>query len=46
MRISTEGLNIYIAKKELDFENIIHVDAIRDICRHRYLFDDIFFTVL
>ena len=39
--ISYRGLDIYTAKKELDFSDFRHVDAVRNICRRRELFDDV-----
>lgn len=40
-KISSEILDIYIARQELDFDEFIHVDAIRNICRCHNLSDDL-----
>lgn len=38
-----EGLDIYTARKELDFDDFIHVNAIRNICSCRFLSNDLWF---
>ena len=39
--ISYGGLDIYTARKELDFSDFRHVDAVRNICRCQELSDDV-----
>ena len=39
--IHFRGLDIYTTRKELDFNDFRHVDGVRNICRHRDLFDDL-----
>ena len=39
--ISYGGLNIYTARKELEFSDFCHVDGVWNICRRRDLSDDI-----
>lgn len=36
-----KGLALYTARKELDFNDFRHVDAVRNICRRRDLSDDL-----
>ena len=40
--ISYGGLDIYTARKELEFNDFCHVDGVWNICRSRDLSDDIF----
>lgn len=41
LRISYEGSDIYTTRKELNFNDFHHVNAIRNICRHRDLSNDL-----
>lgn len=39
--IRYDGLDIYMTRKELNFNDFHHVDGVRNICRHRDLSDDL-----
>ena len=41
LRISFEGLNLYIARKELHFNQFRHIEGVRNICRRRDLSDEV-----
>ena len=41
LRIDHVGLELYTSRKKLQFNCFSHVDAVRNICRRRDLFDNI-----